>query len=116
MSHQAKHEHLDGTVRFNNNVVISQEDFDALFKLKAHVTCMPSFVWSELLRLKENENSLKVYYLKVNFKRKQKALEILRDSGHFNMLVEEVIHNKKKKIKLSLSDISEDFKSIIPLI
>jgi len=110
------YERQNGMVVFENGVEISDTDLDALFKLKAQVTCMPSFIWSQLLRLEESDSELIIHFLKTNFRRKAKALEVLRDSEHFRMETEEVRVNGKTKIRLSLSDITPEFKSIIPLV
>ncbi len=116
MGYESHCEHINGMVVFPNHVSISKSDYDALFKLKAHVTCMPSFIWSELLRLRDNEDSLCIHFLKASFKRKQKALEILRDSKHFELEIRDVIIHNKNKIEVKLTHITQDFKSIIPMI
>ena len=116
MEQEAKYEHKSDHVEFSNNVVISRQEFDAMFKLKFQVTCMPSFIWLELTRLTEEQNSLTIYFFKPNFKRKQIPLEILRDAGHFEMETGEVSVDNKKKIEVKLTEITPEFKSVIGMI
>ena len=117
MDDDLKYECRDNTVVFRNNVTISRQDLDALFKVKHQVTCMPSFIWSELLRLKEDQDSLTVRFRnKRNFERKEKALEILRDSDYYKMEKKEVLSNNSCSVELRLTEITPEFKSIIPLI
>ncbi len=115
MSYDVKYEHQNGRIVFSNGVSILQDDYNALSKLKAYATCEPSFIWSELLRLQDNQDTLVIYFFKASFKRKQRSLEVLRDSKHFIMETSEILVNNKTKIQLTLSKITPEFKSIIPM-
>ncbi len=116
MSYDIKYEHINNMVVFANDVSISKMDYDALSRLKSFATCEPSFIWTELLRLQENQDTLEINFFKATFKRKLKALETLRDSKHFEMETREVLIRNKVKIQLKLTNITSDFKSIIPMI
>ncbi|MDH5656209.1 MAG: hypothetical protein OEZ34_09890 [Spirochaetia bacterium] len=111
-----KYECRDGEVFFHNGIVISRQELDALFKIKALVTCSPSFLWMQFLRMKENEDSLSIRFTRSNFKRKQKALEILRDAGHYDLGIQEISENKKNMIQMNFTNIKPDFKSLIPCV
>ena len=116
MNPNVNFEHKNDYVEFANNVVVTRQEFDAMFKLKFQVTCMPSFIWLELTRLTEDQDSLTIYFFKPNFKRKKIPLEILRDAGHFDLEVNEITVDNKKKIEAKLTRIAPEFKSVIGLI
>lgn len=110
------YEYKHGMVEFSNHVIISETELDALFKLKMQVTCSPSFIWMALRQLEEKDDSLTVRFLKINYKRKQKTLEILRDAGHYRMEVKEMVVDLKNKVEVRLSQITPEFKSILPFL
>ena len=109
-------EHQGDKVLFNNNVAISRIQFNALTRLRGYYTdSTPNFIWSELLRMPLTENTLIVNLSPIMLKRVQKEMDYLSESGFFNVEYKDVVHNNRKKVEATLTEVNPDFLSIIRL-
>ena len=103
-------------VVFKNKVIISTRQLDALFRLKHKTTCIHSFLWMELMRVAQGENSVSVRFNPGNFKRIIKALDVLQETKALDYRTEEITENNRKRIALTIYDIIPDLLSVIPMI
>ena len=116
MNHKVNYQYNEGMVDFANGVRISESELNAIFRLKNKTTCIHSFLWMELLRIPEGENSISVNFNIRNFNRLRDPITILTASGFFKIQTNEFIENNLSRIKVCFSEIHPDFRSIIPLI
>ena len=116
MGHAVNYEIRDDEVIFINDVIISTQQLDALFRLKHKTTCIHSFLWMELIRIPDGQNSVTVRFNVNNFNRIKRALEILQETDALQFQTENFEENNLKRLVLKIFNIHPGFISIFPMI
>ena len=116
IEHETNYEFKEGMVVFKNDSKITGQNLNALHFIKGESTNVTSFLWQELLRLDETNDTLTIHFLRANFNRNKKYLEKLADSNFFQMQTMEVNVRGLPKIQVEFTGITPEFKSIIKLL